>query len=76
MKIDTNVPAPVVNYQKIAIELIQTLQPGESTLLDKEYGDKIRNAFASVLYKKKIKDKKFVTRFDRNFGSIRIWRIA
>jgi hypothetical protein len=76
MKIDTNIPPPVINYQKIATELIQTLQPGESTLLDKNDGDKIRNAFASVLYKKKIKDKKFVTRFDRNFGAIRVWRIS
>ena len=76
MKIDTNIPPPVINYQKIATELIQTLQPGESTLLDKTDGDKIRNAFASVLYKKKIKDKKFVTRFDRNFGAIRVWRIS
>ena len=43
---------------------------------DKNNGDKIRNAFASILYKSKIIDKKFVTRFDRKFGAIRVWRIS
>ncbi len=76
MKIDTNVPPPCGNYSKIANDIIETLKPGESSLLDKTDGDKIRNAFASILYKKKIKDKKFVTRFDRNCGAIRVWRIS
>lgn len=76
MKIDTNIPAPVGNYNKIANEIIETLNPGESVLLDKNDGDKIRNAFASIIYKKRIKDKKFVTKMDRNCGAIRVWRIS
>ena len=76
MKIDKDIEPPLVNYSKIANEIISNLQPGESTLLDKNNGDKIRNAFASILYKSKIIDKKFVTRFDRKFGAIRVWRIS
>lgn len=76
MKIDTNIPAPVGNYNKIANEIIETLNPGESVLLDENDGYKIRNAFASIIYKKRIKDKKFVTKMDRNCGAIRVWRIS
>lgn len=76
MKIDKDVLPPAGNYSKIANEIIETLQPGESVLLDKNDGERIRNAFAVILYKKKIINKRFVTRLDRSFGAIRVWRIS
>lgn len=74
MKIDTKIPAPISNYRKIALEIIEKLKPGESVLFDRIEGDKIRNALNVVLYRNQVKDKKFITRQDRQHGGIRIWR--
>ncbi len=75
MQIDKDVLPPVGVYKKIAEEIINTLQVGESTLLDKKDGEKIRTAMNSCIYRDKIKLKRFVTRFDRNFGALRVWRV-
>lgn len=75
MKIDNDVLPPVGNYSKIASEIINTLKSGESTLLDKNDGEKIRTALNNYLYKNKLIDKKFITRLDRKFGALRVWRV-
>ena len=60
MNIDTAIPAPISNYRKVALEIIEKLKPGESVLFDRVEGDKVRNALNVVLYRNQIKDKKFV----------------
>jgi len=75
MKIDKDVPMPTeINYTKTAREIIDTLLPGNSVIFNKVDGEKVRRALFTTLFRNKIKDKKFITRWDRANGGLRIWR--
>ena len=74
MKVENNIPLPEeINYTKTALEIIDILKPGESVWFKKPDSEKIRRAVFVTLYRKKISDKKFVTRTE-GIG-IRFWRV-
>jgi hypothetical protein len=75
MQIDKNVPVPTeINYTKTAREIINTLSPGDSVIFNKTDGEKVRRALYTTLFRNKIKDKQFITKWDRGNGGLRIWR--
>lgn len=75
MNIDKNIDLPTeLNFTHTALEIIEKLTPGDSVFFKKSDGEKVRRALFTTLFRKKIKDKKFITRYDRQYGGIRIWR--
>jgi len=74
MNIETNIPLPTTNYRQQTIELINSTSKGQSVLFSKPEGEKMRLAISNYLYRNPHVKARFITRYDRSTGGIRIWR--